>query len=167
MQWDLILLSGGGNDLIDDADDILLPPAARSATTAGPADYCDQARLQRLKDDVQTGYRSIVALRDAPDSTAIGKPILTHTYDYPTPRNAQARFILVPVLGPWLFRALTDAQVPQTDWIGVSDYLVDELAEAILALATGPHALRNSMSSIRGGRSSVRSWEASVKTETG
>jgi lysophospholipase L1-like esterase len=141
--WDLILLSGGGNDLIDDADDILLPPRARPAAPSGPVDYCDPARLAQLTDEVQTGYRSIVALRDAPGSTAPGKPIVAHTYDYPTARNSPARFVLVPVLGPWLYRALTHSEVPQAEWVSVTDYLVDQLAEAILALAAGPNALPN------------------------
>lgn len=140
--WDLILLSGGGNDLIDEADEILLSPQKRQASPGvGPGDYCDPSAIDNLVRTVQEGYRAIVALRDAPGSTARGKPILTHTYDYITPRNAPARFLLIPMLGPWLYRALIEAAVPQPDWRGVSDYLTDRLAEAILALRTGAHAL--------------------------
>ena len=140
--WDLLLLSGGGNDLIDAADEILLSPQERNASPGvGPGNYCDPGELDNLMRTVQEGYRTIVALRDGPDSTARGKPILTHTYDYITPRNAPARFLLVPLLGPWLFKALTEAAVPEADWHPVSDYLTDRLAEAILALRTGANPL--------------------------
>jgi hypothetical protein len=142
ISWDLILLSGGGNDVIDEADDLLLKPAQRGTVT-GPADYCDQARLQALLDEISNGYRQIVTLRDAAGSTSAGKPIVTHTYDIPTPRNSPSKFFVVPVLGPWLQPAMDGAQVPAADRIAVSKYLIDSLAETILGLGNGPNALPN------------------------
>lgn len=142
IHWDLILLSGGGNDVIDEADDLLLGPAQRG-TVSGPADYCDQVRLQALLDEISDGYRQIIAYRDAASSTAAGKPVVTHTYDIPTPRNAPASFFAVPLLGPWLQPAMHAAQVPVADRIAVSKYLIDSLAETILDLANGPNALPN------------------------
>lgn len=142
ISWDLILLSGGGNDVIDDVDDILLPASARGTVT-GPADYCDQTKLQTLLDEISTAYRSIVALRDVPGSTSAGKPVVTHTYDIPTPRNSPANFVVIPVLGPWLHPAMEAVQVPMTERIAVSKYLMDSLADTILGLATGPNALPN------------------------
>lgn len=142
ISWDLILLSGGGNDVIDDADDILLAPSARGAVT-GPADYCDQTKFQTLLDEISDAYRSIVALRDAPGSTSAGKPIVTHTYDIPTPRKSPAKFIVIPILGPWLHPAMEAAQVPAAERIAVSQYLIDGLADTILALENGPNALPN------------------------
>jgi hypothetical protein len=60
--WDLILLSGGGNDLIDDADELLIPAEHRTGVDLQePADYCDQGRIARLVADVQQGYRRLVA----------------------------------------------------------------------------------------------------------
>ncbi len=142
--WKLILLSGGGNDLIDDADEILIDEPNRAGITInGPADYCDQGRLAQLVDEVEAGYRRLVATRDAPASRAQGTPIITHTYDYPTPRNSPARFVGIGLLGPWIYSALTRAQVPEADWQAVSDYLFDTLADAIVALSQGPNALPN------------------------
>jgi lysophospholipase L1-like esterase len=136
--WDAILLSGGGNDLIDEAEDILIPKASRHASSVnGPADYCDQAALDALIDEVQSGYRAIAAQRDKADSPSRRVPIITHTYDYATPRNAPARFIFSK-LGPWLHPALLSREVPGEDWVPVADYLIDRLAEGILALQNGP-----------------------------
>ena len=44
------------------------------------------------------------------------------------------RFLGAGILGPWLYPAFLLADIPQTMWIPVSDYLLDQLAEAILAL---------------------------------
>lgn len=144
LAWDMVLLSGGGNDLIDEVDEILISAENRgSPTMSAPADYCDQSRLDRLIADVQDGYRRMVAIRDKEGGRARGKPVVTHTYDYVTPRNSPARFIFVPVLGPWLYKAVKQAQIPKEDWLAVSDYLVDRLADGILALTKGRDRLSN------------------------
>lgn len=139
--WDAILLSGGGNDLIDRADEIILNKAQRKGQTIhGPADYCDQGQLDRLIDDVQRGYRRLASVRDNAPGPASAAPIFVHTYDYTTPRNAPARFI-VATIGPWIYTALQRSQVPEYDWLAVTDYLFDTLAEGILELARPPHGL--------------------------
>jgi lysophospholipase L1-like esterase len=130
-KWDAILLSGGGNDLIDSAP-VLLKNI--ELETDDPADYVDAAALQQLISHVQGAYADIVAVRDAESSQSKGKPIYVHTYDYPTPRDAGARFLGAGVLGPWLYPAFLLADIPESMWLSVSDYLLDQLAEAILAL---------------------------------
>ena len=134
-KWDLLLLSGGGNDLIDEAGKLLLPSAKRgSKAVSNIKDYCDEERLKALIANIQEGYRRLVRLRDANGSPAKKKPIVVHTYDYATPRNSPARFFSVPLLGPWLYPAVVAAEIPKKDWNKVSDYLIDQLAEGILAL---------------------------------
>jgi hypothetical protein len=140
--WDGILLSGGGNDLIDEAEEIILPKADRPAGISDPKSFCDQSKLEEVISEVQTSFRKIAALRDRPLGPGPGVPILTHTYDYATPRDAPARFLFTK-LGPWTFPALVRGQVPQAHWVGISDYLADALADAILALASGPDAIAN------------------------
>ena len=141
--WDAILLSGGGNDLIDRADEIILDKAQRQGVSIhGPADYCDQQQLGRLIDDIQLGYRTLVSVRDNAAGPACDTPIFVHTYDYATPRNAPARFI-VATLGPWIYKALTRSRIPEHDWPVLTDYLFDQLAEGILELTRPPHTLPN------------------------
>ena len=86
---DAILLSGGGNDLFDRAATILTNP----------------------------NRRTLANRRDAAAGRVKGCPIVTHTYDYATPRNEPARFIGFPLLDPWLFGALSGAEVPVDRWI--------------------------------------------------
>ena len=130
-KWDTILLSGGGNDLISVAG-ALLPK--RSVTSTSASDYVDPAALQKLVGDIQQAYKNIVDVRDEAGSPNSGVPIVAHTYDYPTPRDSPARFLGVGVKGPWLQPALTAAEIPTAMWQPISDYLLDQVAEAILAL---------------------------------
>ncbi len=137
--WDAILLSAGGNDLIDyvsgktTEDSILIPPNERGPVN-GPADYVDQSKLALLMQYIQEGYRRIVALRDAPKSSCAGAPVIVHTYDLLTPANSPATIGPI-VLGPWLFPALQRANVPTTDWIALADYLLAVLRDTIVELA--------------------------------
>lgn len=134
-KWDLLLLSGGGNDLIDEVKRILLPRAKRgSKSMSDIKDYCDDERLKALITKIQDGYRRLVRLRDANGSPAKKKPIVVHTYDYAIPRNSPARFFSVPLLGPWLYPAVVKSEIPKEDWIEVSKYLIDQLAIGILDL---------------------------------
>jgi lysophospholipase L1-like esterase len=141
-RWNGILLSGGGNDFIDEAKDILLKRTQRTANARNPEDFCDQARIRALVSEIQGSYRRIAALRDHPTGPGVRIPILTHTYDYATPRDAPARFF-IRRLGPWLIQAMRQGEVPQEHWVAVADYLVDTLAEALLDLTRGPDAIRN------------------------
>jgi len=133
-KWDTILLSGGGNDLISVAG-ALLPK--RGITSTSASDYVDPAELQKLIGDIQQAYRNIVDVRDEAGSPNSGVPIVAHTYDYPTPRDSPSRFLGVGVKGPWLQPALTAAEIPAAMWQPISDYLLDQVAEAILALDSG------------------------------
>jgi lysophospholipase L1-like esterase len=139
-RWDAILLSGGGNDLIDAADEIV---KRRSGAPADPAAYCDEARLTSTLEKIKTGYRNIIELRDKAGSSCINRPVITHTYDWVTPRNSPARFVFVPLLGPWLYTALVSARVPQERWNAVSDYLLARLRDALLSLVSGADGLPN------------------------
>jgi lysophospholipase L1-like esterase len=141
-KWKAIFLSGGGNDLIDAADEIVLPKERRPARAGVPADYCDQTRLGALVSEIQDGFRRLASLRDASTSNSKKAPIITHTYDYATPRDAPARFLFFK-LGPWLYPALKGAKVPEGEWVSVADYLIDTLAEGILALQNGTDPIRN------------------------
>ena len=139
--WDLILLSGGGNDLIDYAKDLIKPIAEVNGNN--PADFVRLDRLAIVLDYIQQAYRNIIGLRDGPHSTCSGKPVVTHTYDHATPRDAPAKFFGAKIKGPWLFRAFVDAGAPENLFIGVADFLIDALADAILALEHGANPLPN------------------------
>lgn len=143
--WDALLLSGGGNDVIDAAPSLI---RRRAVGPAGePDSWIDGGALTRLLADIQAGYRALHAMWNSAASKSAGRPIVLHTYDYATPRNAPARFLgTVGVLGPWLYPAFkgtaTDIVLQQR----IANRLMDSLAEVLLALdgASGkPEALAN------------------------
>lgn len=140
-RWDLLLLSGGGNDLIDSLDAILKTPAVAGSTD--PVDYVDAPQLADLIDKIQKGFRRLADLRDQPGSTCAGKPIVTHMYDYVTPRPSPARFFLGDALGPWLLPALEAKGVPAEVHMPVARLLLGHLGDAIHALTEGPERIDN------------------------
>jgi lysophospholipase L1-like esterase len=130
--WDAVLLSGGGNDLIERAVDIIRATPKGSGRKA--ADYVDAGQLAAFTQDVQAGYRRIVALRDADASPNRGKPIIVHTYDYPTPRPAPATFLIVPFTRPWMHPIFEKRKVPKSLRARIAERMLDALAEALLEL---------------------------------
>lgn len=142
--WDVILLSGGGNDLIDAAKSIVRKPAERRPRNPStPGAYVKKAKLAEVLTRVEKGYRKLASVRDRAQSPARGKPIVTHTYDYATPRNEPARFIGFPLLGPWLYEAFSDREVPEDQWIPLANHLIDQLAGTIMKLQQGPAPIDN------------------------
>jgi len=124
--WDAILMSGGGNDLIDRAADIIRElPSGSSGTKA--TDYIDAGNLKAFQDAVQAGFRKIVELRDSAASPSKGKPIIVHTYDYPTPRPSPANLLIVPITKPWMHPVFEKRNVPKNLRIKVAARLLDSL----------------------------------------
>jgi hypothetical protein len=131
--WQALLLSGGGNDVIDNAK-FIVPRRARPPSASRPvAEYCDAEALRDTLNAVTRGYREIIKLRDRPGSPCPGVPLVVHTYDYCTPRNAPARF-LFPVMGPWLYTAFRAARIDPDRWNELSDYLIDALGARLISL---------------------------------
>lgn len=135
-EWDGVLLSAGGNDVIDAAlanNGILRSCAAPTSFH----DFIDYPALSMLKANLKVCFSRVVALRDY--SQLRGNrdiPIYCHTYGYPTPRNSPASL----GIGPWLFKAFTAKHIPVDFWQPLSNFLMDELASLIRGL---PDSYRN------------------------
>jgi len=143
-QWDLILVSGGGNDLINNLDGILLNKKERLGRNInGPEDFCNKEKLKSVISEIKKGYVKIASLRDSQESAVSARPIVTHTYDYATPRNSPAEFISISLLGPWLYSSLIDASIDKNWWNPISFYLTDQLALGIRQLAEGDDRIPN------------------------
>jgi lysophospholipase L1-like esterase len=132
IRWDMILLSGGGNDLIARMNKVVCSPAQGAGEHL--LDYVNLSELGRLKVDIQRAYMDIAAMRDSEHSLSKGVPIVTHIYDYPTPRNAPARFLMFGIAGPWLCPAFLTQGIPESKWVSLSDYLFDWLGQTIMEL---------------------------------
>lgn len=129
-RWDAILLSGGGNDIIDNAGSIVVAGAGDD-----PNAYLNEGALASTLSDIADGYRRIAELRDRAGSPNRGAKIMTHTYDYLTPRPAPAMFMFVPLSGPWLIRALQlDGIDDAALQCAIADAIIDRLADTLTAL---------------------------------
>lgn len=130
-KWDAIFISGGGNDLIDLAGHIICTPSLGAGKNM--SDYINLIELNNLKLRVQQGYYKITKMRNGTKNSST--PIVTHVYDYPTPRNAKAKFLGINVVGPWIYPALKANNVPEDLWISLTDYIFEFLASAIIELS--------------------------------
>lgn len=122
-EWDGVLLSAGGNDIIDAALESI--GILQTCTNpVGPRDFINSTSLALLEGYLRDYFGYLVKIRDTseiPGNRAI--PIYYHTYGYPTPRNAPAS-----VSGPWLHKAFSQKGIPEQYWPGLADALMDELA---------------------------------------
>jgi hypothetical protein len=127
-------MSGGGNDLIAAFPHLLrtdIDPAA--VDPARPQDLVDADALAQLAHYLVESYGGFVACRDRPGSPNAGVPMIVHTYDYPTPNNAPARAFGIRISGPWIYPQL-NGRVPKEAWQPLSDFLLDQVAQTLLAL---------------------------------
>jgi lysophospholipase L1-like esterase len=127
--WDAILLSGGGNDLIGAVKDIVV-----SGTGSDPQNWINNAALQNTLAAVVGGYSNIVAVRSASKTNA-QKPVFVHTYDYPTPRNAPAKFLWDKMFGPWFWNKYEALGIKDENLRrAITDHVLDALAQTLLKL---------------------------------
>jgi hypothetical protein len=91
VHWDVLLFSGGGNDIV--SDPMVLWIRDFSSNTP-PANHIHQARLQAALDIVRAGYEDLIEMRDrlSPDTT-----LILHAYDFAIPDGRG-----ICNLGPWL-----------------------------------------------------------------
>lgn len=93
--FQLLLFSGGGNDLIHDVDKFLL----EKRPGMGWQDCIDTAALDQKIAALEASYRDLVALRD---THRPGMMIMTHSYDEPLVNGVAVDVFGKSVAGPWL-----------------------------------------------------------------
>jgi len=125
-EWDGILLSAGGNDVIDAA----LSPQGILRSCANPKsvkDFIVSDALISLENHLKEYFGYLVSQRDSSEIVANRTiPVFYHTYGYPTPRNAPAS-----VSGPWLYKAFKQKNIPVQYWNELADALMDNLARML------------------------------------
>jgi hypothetical protein len=126
-EWDGILFSAGGNDIIDAA---LEPTGGILQPCANPAnarDFIVNNAVTILRNHLKDYFGYLVSLRDTSEIEANRTiPIFYHTYGYPTPRNAPA----FP-MGPWLYKAFNQQNIPTAYWNDLADALMNVLADIL------------------------------------
>ena len=142
-RYDAILLSGGGNDLIDALQTRGNRPGIIHRNAGGdagdPASYVNPQALTDLMGVIADSYDRIVKFRDSTGGGELGNagtPIVLHTYDYPTARNAPAHVFGFGSVGPWLIKALTAAAVPPAMYDPITRLIYNRLAATLTGLAS-------------------------------
>jgi len=135
-QWDALLLSGGGNDLIDAVgagpahppEQRLLATAAERGADPATADYLSATGWDTFASHLRTVFDWLLAVR----AGSINKdaPMFFHTYAYLQPRPAPAG----PGFGPWLQPALDAFAVPAEQRAPISKLLIDRLADLLTSI---------------------------------
>lgn len=125
--FDLILLSGGGNDLVQALGDMLVVP--NSPSPSQPERYVDANRLDAFIARVETYFGMLFAVVN---STTLnqGTPILINTYDRATPRNLGTLG-----RGPWFWptlqaKGITDSKVQ----MGIVDLVLGRFDQCLESL---------------------------------
>jgi hypothetical protein len=137
--WDGLLLSCGGNDLIDAlqvagdgvprAQRLLLRSDEWGPASEGPQRYFCPEGWQTFTGYLQANFNHLLSLRDAGPSA--GCPAFVHGYACPTPRDAGAGF----GLGPWLMPSLLRYGIPADDWTTLAAFLMRQLGGLLQATA--------------------------------
>lgn len=131
LQWDALLISGGGNDLIDaigaaptgaqDQRLLRTPDERGSGALTGP-DYISEPGWRVFANHLGVVFNQLVDERDAGINKGI--PLVWHNYARVMPRPSGAGL----GFGPWLLPALQQYEVPPADLLSVSDELIGRLA---------------------------------------
>jgi len=142
--FDLILLSAGGNDLKNVFADlftsrVLATQGVKTAWSAG-----DLARApashSAVFDGVMDSIGRFVSLRDAArrDRTRAA-PIVLHGYDYLQPRPAPATLLAGSKVGrgPWIYPALKEAGLSDAQMLAEAHAVIDTLNQRLAALVAG------------------------------
>lgn len=125
-QWDGVLLSAGGNDVIKAAGDFV----------SGDADagYLDRDAFDEVLD---TFERHLIRFLRLCRAAHPGVPVFCHTYDYP-PVTRRWHFWQ---LGPWLAPVFRAYDIPRIAWRGLTADMIDALAERMFNVAADWPAL--------------------------
>ncbi len=110
-EFDLVLLCGGGNDVIGKGLERFL--VAQSGELESVADCIDEDELKAVLEEIEDDFGKFVAALAGSERNQ-DTPVMTCTYDYVTPRDAGISLLGVTLKGPWIqplmiSKGITDA----------------------------------------------------------
>ena len=137
--WDAVLLSCGGNDLIDaigvrgdglkPAQRLLLAPAEWGPESDGPMRYVSADGWLAFARYFQANLEQLLARRLGGPSE--GCPVFMHGYAYPTPRPAGAAH----GMGPWIYPSVQAYGIPEVEQPALAQLLLRRLGDLLAACA--------------------------------
>lgn len=128
---DLLLFSGGGNDIVGSNDFERFIRPYRPGYT--PRECLRIRRLQRKIRQIGLAYQELLDIRDHYSPTTL---VMTHTYDYPFASLQGANFLggLIKTEG-WMKRFMDEISIPDALQTGVIRELMDMMAREFLKIA--------------------------------
>jgi lysophospholipase L1-like esterase len=141
--WDLIFLSGGGNDLIDALLGNYFVNGQKLEILNKPSvpgnDFKAYINTQGMKDflgQIENYYVELASFRSTvTDGKNKDTEIITHCYDYIQPRDAPAK--ILKSFGPWVYTAMTEVyRIPEKFWLDIIKHVFDELQQMMVGLET-------------------------------
>ena len=124
--WDVLLFSGGGNDIVDDPMALWVRDWRKGAS---PQDLIHQPRFDAALAQVRAGYEDLIALRDALSPST---HLVFQEYDFPLPDGRG-----VCNHGPWLKPTFDLRKYPtQAEAQRVIKAMLEQFASMLKSLTT-------------------------------
>ena len=126
--WDVLLFSGGGNDIVDNPMALWVRDWDPNAAPAG---LLHQARFDAALALVRAGYEDLIALRN---QLSPATQLVFHGYDFAIPDGRGICF-----MGPWLKPTFDLRGFPtQADGFAVVKLMLQQFAAMLASLGTQP-----------------------------
>ena len=121
--FDLLFLSGGGNDLLANSDvNLKLNKVLKEGTGDDPENYMDLPKLEQILTSIKDAYTAILDMASDVNSDM---PALAHNYDFIYPRNAGVDIIIDNIKGPWIYPEMCKKHITdQTIQKSITDYML-------------------------------------------
>lgn len=128
---DLLLFSGGGNDIVGKRN---MPPLLNQYQQG--FDHLDCINLERFEQKLESivlAYRRVINLCE--DIVPNAK-IVTHTYDIAKPRNQGAEFFWGTIkTRPWIYPYLVDKNIPPKLHLAIVDFMLTSFKNKLIKLS--------------------------------
>ena len=129
---DLLLFSGGGNDVAGENDFERFIDPDTSYRGVDIKHFIDMDRLSRKSKQISLAYQELIDIRDyySPNTVIVG-----HTYDYPIPSGG-AKFLggLIETES-WMKKYMDKIKIPKELQADVLRVFIDQLAEDLLSIS--------------------------------
>jgi len=127
----LILFSGGGNDIVGKND--MLPLLNDYRDNMDYKDCINLTRFERKLDEIELAYRKLVGL--CADIVPQAK-IITHTYDIAKPRDQGSEFFWGLIkTRPWVYPYMLRRGIPGKHHLHIMKYMLVELGKRLKKLS--------------------------------
>jgi hypothetical protein len=129
LQFDCILFSGGGNDLVSTNLPVLLRSYENGATWE---DCLNMSRFNRRLEEIENAYHDLADLRDdyQPDAW-----VFTQAYDYAIPNGKGVRILGIEAAGGWLKEVMDARGIPPEIQQELMDHILSRFDDLMIRLS--------------------------------